>query len=100
MVRMPMRISATGRVNVKGKRSLRWLPSERIKFISYAFDWRKNKKRPRITSGAFLYFVKKGDLFVLLLFLLEFFVLVLELIDPASGVHQFGLTGIERMRSH
>lgn len=44
-----------------------------------------------------------GELFLFLpgflfnFFLIELFVLVLEFVDPAGRVDQFGLTGVERM---
>ena len=60
----------------------------------------KNKKRPRKASRASIYFVKKYDLLGLLrIFFLELLVFVLELVNSTSGIDQFSLTGIVRVRS-
>src|SRR5690606_6608572 len=53
MVRMPIRISATGRVRVKGKSSSRRLPSERIKFIGSDLRRAKIKNAPELIRGRF-----------------------------------------------
>src|SRR5690606_12307136 len=58
----------------------------------------KNKKRPRNETAAQLNFVKRLYLLGLLLFLAEFLVLVLELIDPTGGIDKFGFSGIKGMR--